>query len=566
MQEAEREVPVEVWTGCYDDSWDGFIVPEAFAHPAKYARGLITRIFQHMLDEGMLRKGDTCVDPFGGIACGGIVAAGLGIAWRGCELEKKFADLGQQNIDLHRKLWEQFGDPVPVLVNGDSRKLRENLGPVLAQAVVSSPPYCAAQSTDDNSKAQCDKGYFSGSTNGKLTGSYGKVVMDSPGQLGAMKPGDVDSVVSSPPYNLPMSQDHNGTRGGARGTKPSEEGAFVKYGNTPGQLEGLPMGDVDAVSSPPFVQSPGGAKGINVNGYGDGTDKVGDRTYQGVGGNRTPGNLEVLKEGQIDAVISSPPYAESLKGDNSERETAEDSRAKRVTEGGSLGQSCRHSGYGGPGNLGNMPSGEVEAVVTSPPFQGSVNREGEWGKSLDPRKNSHPQNRSAKYLESNRETEGYGDTEGQVGRMESETFWAAAKAIVSECHAILKPGGWSAWVVKDFIRNKQRVPFCDDWCKLLEACGFVVVKRVRASLVSHDKHPGLFGEEVVKTTKRASFFRRLYEKKYPENAIEWEEVVFAQKRSVATAEPPSPTIQDSSGASPAQPGPDTSPSTGDRQT
>jgi hypothetical protein len=33
----------------------------------------------------------------------------------------------------------------------------------------------------------------------------------------------------------------------------------------------------------------------------------------------------------------------------------------------------------------------------------------------------------------------------------------------------------------------------------------------------------------VKTTARKSFFRRLYEKRYPENSIDFEEVVFARK-------------------------------------
>jgi len=34
-----------IWTGCYNDSWNGVIVADAFAHPAKFARGLIRRIY-----------------------------------------------------------------------------------------------------------------------------------------------------------------------------------------------------------------------------------------------------------------------------------------------------------------------------------------------------------------------------------------------------------------------------------------------------------------------------------------------------------------------------------------
>ena len=52
-----------------------------------------------------------------------------------------------------------------------------------------------------------------------------------------------------------MSQDHSGRGGGDRGHTPSEPGAFARYGNTPGQLEGLPMtddGHAVVVSSPPY--------------------------------------------------------------------------------------------------------------------------------------------------------------------------------------------------------------------------------------------------------------------------------------------------------------------------
>ena len=43
---------VTQWHGCYDDSWNGVLVPDAFAHPAKFAPGLISRILRHMLERG----------------------------------------------------------------------------------------------------------------------------------------------------------------------------------------------------------------------------------------------------------------------------------------------------------------------------------------------------------------------------------------------------------------------------------------------------------------------------------------------------------------------------------
>jgi len=231
------------WHGCYDDGWTGLITPEAFAHPAKYARGLIERIMRHGLEQGYWQAGDVLGDPFGGVALGGVVAAYHGLAWVGVELEERFVALGNENIDLHRQKLEALGAPIPRLLQGDSRnfaqickgaagvvtsppfgiaqegggirtsgvvhqkdgrvhKLRNdgyqrekqgsspgqiaNLPPGDLKGVVTSPPYEGAETADANSKRQADAGYWSKSTNKKLTGSYS--VADygaTDGQIGA---------------------------------------------------------------------------------------------------------------------------------------------------------------------------------------------------------------------------------------------------------------------------------------------------------------------------------------------------------------------------------------------
>ena len=63
---------------------------------------------------------------------------------------------------------------------------------------------------------------------------------------------------------------------------------------------------------------------------------------------------------------------------------------------------------------------------------------------------------------------------------------------------------------------------------MLESLGFEPVERIRAMLVKEDRQPGLFGEDVVKTTERKSFFRRLAEKKGSPR-IDWEEVLMVRK-------------------------------------
>ena len=186
-------------SGLYDDNWNGVIVPEAFAHPAKMARGVVRWIFDRL----NLPAGSLVADPFGGVGTTGIEGSSRGLRVVCCELEQKFVDLARQNFALHRHVWEQMGDPLPVIVCGDSRELRKHVGE--AAAIVGSPPFC--ESLNSGETAADMKARW---PDAKLGGSWGQSYGNSPGQLGGMPSGEVeavlesipgvDCVVSSPPY------------------------------------------------------------------------------------------------------------------------------------------------------------------------------------------------------------------------------------------------------------------------------------------------------------------------------------------------------------------------------
>jgi hypothetical protein len=127
------------WFGCYADSWQGEITPEAFCHPAKFSRGLIARIYSHMLDSGYIKPGDVIGDTFGGVALGAIHAMLNGLHWRGVELEEKFCTLGNENLALWRGKYGDLLRGTAVLVQGDSRQFLQHVAGI--GAVVSSPAY-----------------------------------------------------------------------------------------------------------------------------------------------------------------------------------------------------------------------------------------------------------------------------------------------------------------------------------------------------------------------------------------------------------------------------------------
>lgn len=479
------QIPVVRWDECYDSGWNGLIVPEAFAHPAKMARGLVARIFDELFAIGALERGDVVVDPFGGIGTTAIEGASRGVQVVCCELESRFVALAQQNFDLHRRDWEAMGRPLPRIVQGDSRKLRAHVGPVLAECVVSSPPYVSGGHHPDQTGAwnTNDRGQVG---NLKDVAGYGR----EDGQLGQMLEGAVDAVISSPPYAEIASGSgglntfppkHEGQQGGRSASSASQD-TDSRYGESDGQLARMSLGDVDAiVSSPPFTQGYAGGGGINVKGYGpDGADKVGSRTYQGTGAERAEGNLETLALGEVDAVVSSPPFMGSS-----------------ATAGGDH----RKEYFAQVGGVGHLNVEYDEKVA----FE----------------KRGFLMGRAA-YKEFAASCNLGSITESQT------TFWSEAAKIVVESHAILKPGGYAVWVVKAFVRDKQIVDFPGDWRKLCEHAGFVTVREVHAMLVAETTHNDLFDGARTTKRERKSFFRRLAEKK-GSPPIDFETVYFMVK-------------------------------------
>lgn len=186
--------PIEDWHGCYDDSWRELIVPEAFRHPAKFSRGLITRIYSVGLGRGWWHADSLIGDPFGGIGGGGIIAAACRLGWLGVEIEPRFVALARQNFRLHQRAWEKFRDPQPVIIEGDARRFAS----IVARSVVgivTSPPY-----GDQMSRAHggADTPHPDGAVRMGcgIKDRYG----DTSGQIGSLRTGSIDGVVTSPPY------------------------------------------------------------------------------------------------------------------------------------------------------------------------------------------------------------------------------------------------------------------------------------------------------------------------------------------------------------------------------
>jgi len=170
------------------------------------------------------------------------------------------------------------------------------------------------------------------------------------------------------------------------------------------------------------------------------------------------------------------------------------------------------AGYGStPGNLGNLRADErgFAAAVSSPPYEGNQVGRGEPGlRKSTGGSNGEPD----KVLDAMQF--GYSDTPENIGNDSGDNFWSAAREIVAQTYAALRPGGHACWVVKSFVRNKQIVDFPGQWRALCESVGFVTLHEHRA-LLTEDRGTqyALDGNHKRNMTERKSFFRRLAEKK-----------------------------------------------------
>lgn len=358
-----------VWHGCYDQSWQGWITPESFAHPAKFSRGLIVRLVDYCLHRRWLKPGDTVGDPFAGIGTGGLVCAYRRIAWVGVELEPKFVWLALGNFLQHKRFLGPWGMPLPVIQQGDSRQFDQ-----IVDAVITSPPYAHI-----------------------AAGAGG---------------------LNTQPAKRPGQQTGRNPNNASQAARIQDRG-IARYGSTAGQIAGL-------------------------------------------------------QDGSVEGVITSPPWEKNAEGSRKAGKFRDTKAVLKCSRG----------------------HGATDAAVLA-----------------QAERDAHKV---------------YGDSAGQIGQAAGQTYWQAMDQVYRACFAAIKPGGFIAVVVKDYVKNRQRVRLCDQTQALLEHIGFLPLERIHASLVTETRHADLFQGESVTRKSRKSFFRRLAEAK-GSPAIDYEEILFLKK-------------------------------------
>ena len=287
-------------------------MPDSFAHPAKMDAQLLIWLVEHYS-----QPGETILDPMAGSGTL-MLACGLGRNVILLELEKKFCKICEANWEKVRQR-PQLGFSMGecLILQGDAR----NLSGILADKIITSPPYAIPATSQQSSRNVIEDRI--------RRGIAGAVIKDGKYMTG------------------------NGKR---------EE----KYSDNPSNLGNLPYGSIDKViTSPPYSENPGTPSlgSVNKDDWGhEGTDIVKRRGLE-KGYSDNPSNLGNLPYGDIDSIITSPPYEASV-ADNKESPLAggDEKRYGRWKKG--TAKKTSYTQHGEP----------VDSIITSPPYEGTIDR------------------------------------------------------------------------------------------------------------------------------------------------------------------------------------------------
>jgi len=525
-------VPSEEWYGCYDTPRTSLFTRESNRHPAKMAVGLCFRILEHGERRGYWKPGDTILDPMAGIGTTLVCAQVRGYRVVGVELERHFYDLALGNLQALRERrnlmahWE--------LICNDAR----NLPALLADGALTSPPYgdshCggegetqlaaegrareigtartgqggrgrhglqygAAVSSPPYSDCAVIQG--AGVTHRILTiareqgmaaavAAYRADVMDRQKAHGRWSDENIqrhiemalasaenggyaaDGAMASPPYPSAFREGHPGTHGGKVAQEFERGGAFRGY--------------TGAVSSPPYSAALEGG-GIAQKGHTDDA-ALAERQYMPSRHGEAPAQIGNLRDpvGDIDAVLSSPPWENQTRGGVSAAAWSDPAKAAEIS-------------------AARYRSGERKGhPATAQAIQAAMERDAQH--------------------------ENYGEAPGQIGRERGETYCSAMLQVYRGLWQVLRPGAVVALVTKNPVKDRKLRRLDLDTIRLMEhagpqgAPGFTLLEHHHAML-SEEKFPLFPG---TAKRERKSFFKRLYERNGGIR-VDWEDVLFFRR-------------------------------------
>lgn len=112
--------------------------------------------------------------------------------------------------------------------------------------------------------------------------------------------------------------------------------------------------------------------------------------------------------------------------------------------------------------LPTLKNNSIQLTITSPPYADLIH------KVVKDRTNYHK--KSAFVIENNSTSNPYSSDPRDLGNMDLEKYTEKVKEIMKMIYDITKPGGYNAWVVKDFRDTKNNIPYVN-LHEIISNCG-----------------------------------------------------------------------------------------------
>jgi DNA modification methylase len=216
-------------------------------------------------------------------------------------------------------------------------------------------------------------------------------------------------------------------------------------------------------------------------------------------------NIGNLPYGEVSAVISSPPYEGTITGKElpeSEKKIERKSGKDKWGKHLRLGQS--------------QLTKYADAILTSPPYEESVTGENgiDWTKLKTKKGIFRDRTKEPAFQRYAMDNFQYSKQKQNIGNLKSENYLEAMIQVYRQCYKVLKDKGIMVLVTKNFIRDKKVIRLDLDTIKLCESAGFKLKDILKRKLTSQ------------------SFWRIIYHNKYPDvEKIEFEEILVFEKET-----------------------------------
>jgi len=291
------------------------------------------------------------------------------------------------------------------------------------------------------------------------------------------------------------------------------------------ELTTILSGYVDGiVMSPPFSKSPR-AGNKDKDKFWDNAENRHKRNFTKHGSRRildsmhysedkdNIGNLEYGKN--IDAIVMSPPFSKANTGGGIAKKGYEGKHGKDDK----LHQRHERQFTEDKDNISNLPHGEIDAIIPSPPHGNRLSDDRVDDGDADRmsyRQTIKGDRERQMCVENGIDPSTYSKDKANVGNLKGKNYLSEMFKVYEQCYSVLKPGGRAVIVTKNFTRNWKQVRLDMDTIRLMEKSGFRLVDRYFREIT----HPSFW---------ILNYRKRCKEKGVPDPTAHYEDVlVFAK--------------------------------------